>query len=59
MKKIGLLPFYILVRGWKKPKKRIHEFLENLNKAGGTHHSIFIYNTSAEQMQFFGELLGL
>ena len=48
-----------IIRGWLRPRKRIDEFLENMSKAGATHHSILIYNASVEQIRFFGEILGL
>ena len=47
------------VRGWMRPEKPITEFLEDLSRAGATHHSIFIYGASVEQIEFFGELLDL
>ena len=48
-----------MVRGWMRPENCISEFLEDLSKAGATHHSILIYGASVEQIRFFGELLGL
>ena len=47
------------IRGWMRPKKPAGEFLEDLSKAGATHHSILVYGAKTEQMRFFGELLGL
>jgi L-arabinose isomerase len=48
-----------IIRGWMRPKKNISEFLEDLSKAGATHHSILIYGAAVEQIKFFGELLNL
>jgi len=47
------------IRGWMRPDKPVGGFLEELSKAGATHHSILVYNAAAEQIRFFGELLGL
>ena len=53
--------FEKIIRGWIRPQtqKKIGAFLEDLSKAGATHHSILIYDAFAEQIRFFGELLGL
>ena len=48
-----------IIRGWMRPEKPVGEFLEDLSKAGATHHSIFVYGAYPEQIGFFGELLGL
>ena len=47
------------IRGWMRPEIPLDEFLEQLSKAGATHHSIFVYGAPAEQIRFFGELLDL
>ncbi|MCL2157899.1 MAG: hypothetical protein FWH48_00660 [Oscillospiraceae bacterium] len=47
------------IRGWMKPQKHIGKFLEDLSRAGATHHSALIYGATVEQLSFFGELLGL
>ncbi|MCL1793807.1 MAG: hypothetical protein FWG34_08050 [Oscillospiraceae bacterium] len=47
------------IRGWMKPRNPVGEFLENLSRAGATHHSILVYGAQLEQMKFFGELAGL
>lgn len=47
-------------RGWLKPfGYTTAEFLEEHSKYGATHHSIFIYGATAEEIEYFGELLGL
>ena len=48
-----------IIRGWMRPNMPVHTFLEQLSKAGATHHSILVYDATPEQMRFFGELLGL
>lgn len=47
------------MRGWMKPKSSVAEFLEDISKVGATHHSVFIYGATADEMEFFGALLGL
>ena len=47
------------MRGWMKPKSDVSEFLEDLSRVGATHHSIFVYGASMEEIEFFGALLGL
>lgn len=45
------------VRGWMKTKVSTSEFLEQLSKHGATHHSIFVYNATASDMEFFAKLI--
>lgn len=48
------------VRGWMKPfKKTTAEFLEAHSKYGATHHSIFVYDATVEELSFLGRLLGM
>ncbi|MDP4133390.1 MAG: hypothetical protein Q8882_05205 [Bacillota bacterium] len=48
-----------IIRGWMKPEIPVHEFLEKISKAGATHHSSLVYDATVEQLEYFGELLGL
>ncbi len=46
------------MRGWMKPDGyTTAEFLEEHSKWGATHHSIFVYDATAEEIEFFGKLL--
>ncbi len=48
------------MRGWMRPQvSSTAEFLEALSKNGATHHSSFIYGATAEQLEYFGRLLGM
>jgi len=47
------------IRGWMKPRKGIGEFLEDLSRAGATHHSVLSYGGAVGALCFFGRLLGL
>lgn len=51
--------FEFKVRGWFKPALPVPQFLEELSRAGATHHSAIIYDATVEQLAFFAELLGL
>ena len=51
--------FETKVRGWMKPQMPIPEFLEALSYAGATHHSVLVYGTKPEQIEFFASLCGL
>ncbi len=47
-------------RGWLKPKSySTAEFLEKHSKHGATHHSIFIYGATVEEIEYFGKLLNM
>ena len=35
------------------------EFLEKLSINGATHHSAFVYGAKAEELEYFGKLLGM
>ncbi|MBQ4574476.1 MAG: hypothetical protein IJA85_04685 [Clostridia bacterium] len=47
------------MRGWMKFEGSTASFLENLSKNGATHHSSFIYGAAAEEIAYFGKLLGM
>lgn len=48
------------VRGWMKPENgTVAEFLEAHSRVGATHHSIFVYGATAEEMTCFADQLGL
>jgi len=48
------------MRGWMKPTGyTTGEFLELHSKHGATHHSIFVYGASVEELEYFGKLLGM
>lgn len=52
--------FNTSMRGWMRPAGcSIEKFLEELSKNGATHHSMLVYDTDSEQLEFFGRLLGL
>ena len=48
------------MRGWMRSScKSTGDFLEKLSKNGATHHSIFVYGASVEELEYFGNLLSL
>ena len=48
------------MRGWMKPQNMTTaEFLEALSRNGATHHSSFVYGAKAEEIEYFGKLLGM
>lgn len=48
------------IRGWMKPEKgTTADFLKAHSEHGATHHSIFIYGATEDEMKFFGKLLGM
>lgn len=52
--------FKTSMRAWFKPNSSTTaEFLENHSKNGATHHSIFVYGASVEELEFFGKLLSM
>ena len=52
--------FPYTIRGWIKPEKlTTAEFLEKLSINGATHHSAFVYGARAEELEYFGRLLGI
>jgi L-arabinose isomerase len=44
--------------GYLSPKGDIARFLENYSKAGGTHHSAFVYGDVLSSITTFGEAMG-
>jgi len=52
--------FATAMHGWLKPTGyTTAEFLETHSKHGATHHSIFVYGATKEEMEYFGKLLGM
>lgn len=52
--------FKTSMRGWLKPTGyTAAEFLEVHSKHGATHHSIFVYDATKEEMEYFAKLLGM
>ena len=47
------------VRGWMKPSIPVKDFLKKLSEYGATHHSMLVYDVTAEQMMHFGKLLNM
>ena len=48
------------MRGWMRPAvSSTAEFLEKLSIHGATHHSVFVYGATKEEMEFFGRILGM
>ena len=46
------------IRGWMKPASGdVARFLEEHSNSGATHHSIFVYGASVEELKYFGSLL--
>ena len=46
------------MRGWMKPEGyTTAEFLEEHGRWGATHHSIFVYGATADEIEFFANLL--
>ncbi len=46
------------IRGWRKPDIPLKEFLQNLSRIGGTHHSAPIYTEERNIIKIFGEMTG-
>ena len=60
MLSVGEDNFGHTVRGWLRPEvDSTAEFLEKLSINGATHHSVFVYGATKEEMEFFGRLLGM
>lgn len=47
------------MRGWMKTGCGTAAFLEKLSQNGATHHSVFVYGASVEELAYFGALLGV
>ena len=48
-----------LQSGWMKTEKDMGLFLADYSKYGATHHSVFVYDATIADIQFFGELIGV
>ncbi len=52
--------FTYSMRGWMRPENvTTAQFLEAHSRNGATHHSIFVYGATVEELSFFGQLLSL
>ena len=52
--------FTYSMRGWMRPENATTaQFLEAHSRNGATHHSMFIYGATVEELSFFGQLLSL
>lgn len=52
--------FSTSMRGWMRPETgTTAEFLKKHSIHGATHHSIFVYGATIEEMEFFGRLLSM
>lgn len=52
--------FTYSIRGWMRPEHlTTAEFLEAHSRHGATHHSIFVYDATVEELSFFGQLLSM
>ncbi len=47
------------VRGWMKLPTTTADFLEKLSINGATHHSVFVYGATAEELEYFAALHGM
>lgn len=47
------------VRGWMKLPTTTADFLEKLSINGATHHSVFVYGATAEEIEYFAALHGM
>ena len=50
--------FRSMIRGWMKPAIPLEDFLEEYSRYGGTHHAVFVYGDTAEEIAGFGRLMG-
>lgn len=46
------------IQGWMDPGMPIREFLKKYSYAGGTHHSVMVYNVSTDELEAFGRMMG-
>ena len=51
--------FQSQMRGWMKVGASTASFLEDLSRVGATHHSIFVYGSNVEEMEFFASCLDM
>ena len=47
------------IRGWMRPNMPISDFLEEISRAGATHHSSLVYGATPNELEFFGKLIGV
>lgn len=47
------------MRGWMRVNSDCGEFLKKYSQNGATHHSIFVYGATAEEIKYFGHMLQL
>ena len=47
------------MRGWMRVNDDCGDFLRKYSENGATHHSIFVYGATAQEIAHFGHLLGL
>lgn len=47
------------IRGWMRTETDTATFLKKLSVNGATHHSIFVYDATAEEMEHFATILGI
>ena len=46
------------IQGWCKPEKPIREFLKDYSLAGGTHHSVMVYDVDQAEIEAFARMTG-
>jgi len=46
------------IRGWMKPRGTLERFLSWFSEAGGTHHSVLVYDAEMASLAAFGRQLG-
>lgn len=45
------------IQGWMKPVKPLEDFLKEFSMAGGTHHSVLVYDADWKEIAAFGEMM--
>ncbi len=46
------------IQGWLDPKMPLPEFLKKYSYAGGTHHSVLVYDVTTDELAAFGKMMG-
>jgi len=46
------------IQGWMKPVKPLPDFLKEFSMAGGTHHSVLVYDADWQEIAAFGGMMG-
>lgn len=46
------------IQGWMKPVKPLPDFLKEFSMAGGTHHSVLVYDADWQEIAAFGDMMG-